>query len=330
MSLLTSADTVHGRRVRSKFGVISPPPLKERVKIDAVTLALPSENEAPQVSGIGRRRDSLWPTEEQSKAQTQARADFKIIIFQMKLLLLAIMAQQVHRKNETMRRPARGTAGLLQPTMLNQLQPVLGEPAEWLGDWHPLVEQLGSANGLAALSEVSAAMQIPQVHDLPSLRRFLHDYQQQFLLPVELPAIQRAFDHTCRHEVRELVEFDRQLAEDSTVRPFAEASRRVGQCELQKLRPLRDERIVRRYLEAVEHGEANAWHTLVYGLTLALYSLPLRQGLLGYGFQTTRGFIYSAAKSLELSEKDCRGLLEELCANLPASVETVIAQRAAA
>jgi urease accessory protein UreF len=215
-------------------------------------------------------------------------------------------------------------------TMWKQLQPVLGEPAEWLGDWHPLVEQLGSTNGLVALSDVSAFMQIPVVHDLTSLRRFLRDYQTHILLRHELPAIHRAFDHTCRHEVRELTEFDRQLEGEPALKPFAEASRRVGQTELLKLRPLRDERIVRRYLESVERREANAWHTLGYGLTLALYSMPLRQGLLGFGFQTTRGFIYSAARSLQLSEQDCRTLLEELCANMPGAVEVLIAQRAAA
>ena len=214
--------------------------------------------------------------------------------------------------------------------MWQQFQPALGEPAEWLGDWHPLAEQLGSANGLVALSEVSASLRISPLQDLPSLRRFLQDYQKEILLPIELPAIQRAFDHTCRHEVRELFEFDKRLAEQSAIRPFAEASRRVGQCELQRLRPLRDERIVRRYLEAVAHGEANAWHTLVYGLTLALYSLPLRQGLLGYGFQTARGFIYAAARPLQLSEMDCRALLEALCASLPEAVEALIARREAA
>jgi len=143
--------------------------------------------------------------------------------------------------------------------------------------------------------EISASLKVPLVHDLASLRRFLLDYQKQILLPHELPAIQRAFDHACRHEVRELAEFDRQLANEAALKPFAEASKRIGQTELLKLRPLRDERIVRRYQEAVDRGEANAWHTLVYGLTLALYSMPLRQGLLGYGFQTSRGFIYSAA-----------------------------------
>jgi urease accessory protein UreF len=214
--------------------------------------------------------------------------------------------------------------------MWEQFQPALGEPTEWLGDWHPLAEQLGSTNGLVALSELSAAMRIPQVHDLATLRRFLLDYQTQILLPHELPAIQRAFDHASRHEVRELAEFDRQLAGEPALRPFAEASRRAGQTELLRLRPLRDERIVRRYLEAVERGEAAAWHTLVYGLTLALYSVPLRQGLLGYGFQTARGFIYAAAKTLRMSEQECRALLEELCGNLPQAVEDLIARRVAA
>jgi urease accessory protein UreF len=211
-----------------------------------------------------------------------------------------------------------------------QFQPEQGEPTDWLGDWHPLAEQLGSANGLVALSDISTSMQVPLVHDLPSLRQFLTSYQKQLLLPIELPAIQRAFDHACRHEMRELAEFDRRLANEASLRPFAEASKRIGQTELVKLRPLRDERIVRRYLEAVERNEANAWHTLVYGLTLALYSIPLRQGLLGYGYQTTRGFIYSAAKGLQFSEMDCRALLDELCGNLPAAVEGLIAQRVAA
>jgi len=210
------------------------------------------------------------------------------------------------------------------------LQPVQGEPTDWLGDWHPLAEQLGSANGLVALSDISASLQIPIVHDLASLKHFLVSYQNQLLLPIELPAIQRAFDHTCRHEVRELAEFDRQLATEPALKPFAEASRRIGHTELLKLRPLRDERIVRRYLDSVDRGEASAWHTLVYGLTLALYSVPLRQGLLGYGYQTMRGFIYAAAKPLKLSEKDCRQLLDELCGNLPATVESLIAQRAPA
>jgi urease accessory protein UreF len=111
---------------------------------------------------------------------------------------------------------------------------------------------------------------------------------------------------------------------------FAAPSRRVGQGQLQKLRPLRDQRIVQRYLQAVESGAAHGWHTLVYGLTLAIYSLPLRQGLLGYAHQTMRGFIYSAAATLRLSERECRDLFDESCADLPAAVDVLLREKAAA
>ena len=104
----------------------------------------------------------------------------------------------------------------------------------------------------------------------------------------------------------------------------------MGRSQLQKLRPLRDQRVVQRYLDAVETGRASGWHTLVYGVTLAVYSLPSRQGLLGYAHQTTRGFIYSAARMLRLSERQCRELFDDLCANLPQAVETLLAQEAAA
>ena len=130
--------------------------------------------------------------------------------------------------------------------------------------------------------------------------------------------------------MRELVALDQSLAGQPILTEFAAASRRVGQSQLRKLRPLRDQRVVQRYLHAVESGEAHGWHTLVYGLTLAVYSLPLRQGLLGYAHQTTRGFIYSAARMLSLSERQCRALFDSLCASLPEAVEALVAQKAAA
>ena len=214
--------------------------------------------------------------------------------------------------------------------MVKQTQLALSDAAEWLGDWHPLAEQLGSTAGLVTLSSVSATLRLVPVHDLPSLRRFLGNYQSEILLPFELPAIQSAHAHAARHELRELVAFDQSLASQPILSHFAAASRRVGQNQLRKLRPLRDQRVVQRYLRAVESGEASGWHTLVYGLTLAVYSLPLRQGLLGYAHQTTRGFIYSAARMLRLSECQCRAVFDGLCADLPQAVEALVAQKAIA
>ena len=209
--------------------------------------------------------------------------------------------------------------------MFSDTQLALTDAAEWLGDWHPLAEQLGSSDGLVELGSVSSLLEVRPVHDSRSLRAFLLKYQQRILLPAELPAIQSAHGHAARHEVRELIALDQRLGHEEVLKTFAEPSRRVGQAQLQKLRPLRDQRVVQRYLQAVELGDANGWHTLVYGLTLAIYSLPLRQGLLGYAHQTTRGFIYAAARMLQLSEHQCRELFDDVCRQLPAAVGTVLA-----
>ncbi|HVV00174.1 MAG TPA: urease accessory UreF family protein, partial [Verrucomicrobiae bacterium] len=132
--------------------------------------------------------------------------------------------------------------------------------------------------------------------------------------------------HALRTEVRELIALDQQLIDEPSLLNFSAASRRVGQAQIQKLRPLRDSRVVQRYLNAVEAGQAHGWHTLVYGLTLAVYSLPLRQGLLGYAHQMTRSFIYNAARFLRLSEQQCRELFNELSAGLALAVESMLKQ----
>lgn len=208
--------------------------------------------------------------------------------------------------------------------MVDGKQLALRDAAEWLGDWHPLAEQLGSADGLVTMGAVTALLSLPPVHNLSSFRDFMRGYQSRILIPFEMPSIQTAHEYAANHGVRELVALDQRLAEEPLLRLFAEPSRRVGRHQLQKLRPLRDERVVQRYLKAVDEGRAQAWHTLVYGLTLWLYSLPLRQGLLGYAHQTTRGFIYAAARNLQLSERTCRALFDELCAELPQAVEELV------
>src|SRR5262245_9836962 len=214
--------------------------------------------------------------------------------------------------------------------MVKQTQLALSDAAEWLGDWHPLADQLGSTDGLVALCSACALLCLKPVEDLASLGHFLRQYQTRVLLPLELPAIQSAHGHAARHEVRELVALDQQLAGEPALKTFACACRRVGQWHVRTLRPLRDDRVVQRYLRAVESGRAHGWHTLVYGLTMAIYSLPLRQGLLGYAQQTTRGFIYAAARSLRLSERQCRGLFDDLCEASPGAVEAALTHKALA
>src|SRR5690242_8988435 len=128
--------------------------------------------------------------------------------------------------------------------MARQTPMTLSDPAEWLGDWHPLAHQLGSADGLVTLASASALLRLKSIHSVSSLRQFLRNYQRRILFPLELPAIESGHGHAVRNEARELIELDCRLAQEPLLHQFAEASRRVGQYQLQKLRPLRDQRLV--------------------------------------------------------------------------------------
>ena len=78
------------------------------------------------------------------------------------------------------------------------------------------------------------------------------------------------------------------------------------------------------FLGAVNEGSAYGWHTLVYGIILSTYSLPLRQGLLHYGRQTLGGFIGSATRSLDLPHDASLQLQVELNSSLPPLIEETI------
>ena len=197
-------------------------------------------------------------------------------------------------------------------------------PAELLGDPHPLLEQLGNAGDMAVAAPIADAIQFQRVLDLPSLRQFLNAYRETILVPIELPAIVAAYQHAARGEIKELIALDGRLAAERASREFAVASCRVGQRQLGKLRPLRDQRLVQRYLAAIEAGAARGWHTVVYGVSLAMFSLPLRQGLQHYGEQTLGGFVQSAARSLRLAEVDCDALLAAEANELPRAISTAL------
>ena len=192
-------------------------------------------------------------------------------------------------------------------------------------DTRTLSEQLGSAEELTTLSPIACAHQLNRIHSLPALRDFLVEYANSTLGPREFPAIVQAWDLAGRNYIRELLALDRDLASNKDLREFEMASRAVGKRQLNRMRPLKDMRVIQRYREAVNEGTAYGWHTLVYGLVLSTYSLPLRQGLLHYGRQTLGGFIHAAARTLDLSHTACLELQLELSNDLRPQVEKVIA-----
>jgi len=200
------------------------------------------------------------------------------------------------------------------------------KPEALLGHWHPLLEQLGSSDVLAMLNGFTDAFFCPKIDNVETLGVFLEAYQQQRLYSLEWPAIVRAHSFACHNHSRELIALDRAMVEIESHPGFARASRCVGKMQLQNLRPLRDHRVVQRYLEAVDGQQAEGWHTLVYGLTLAVYSLPLRQGLVNYARQSLNGFIDAAGRPLQIPHEECQALLERQCIEMGAQLEKLLHQ----
>jgi urease accessory protein UreF len=158
-----------------------------------------------------------------------------------------------------------------------------------------------------------------------SLRDFLEGYETRMLVPLEMPAITRARFHAARGHPRELIALDRELANQPVPPAFASASRRVGRVQLERLRPLRDERTVQRYRAAVEAGDAAGWHTVVYGITLAVYSWPLRHGLLTYAQAALSGLALAAGRAPGYAGPACREMVQTFLLRLPAAMQQTLA-----
>ena len=207
--------------------------------------------------------------------------------------------------------------------MPDKIQPAIAAADECV-DPRPLTEQLGSAEELTTLSPTACPHYLTKIHSLPSLRDFLFAYSEKTLGPHELPSIYTAYQCAMQNFSRELLALDQQVAADFSTQDFQLASHHVGKRQLNRMRALKDVRTVQRYRDAVNEGKAHGWHTLVYGLVLATYSIPLRQGLLHYGRQTLGGFIHSAARSLDLPDSACLELQIEMNSALRPLIEETL------
>jgi urease accessory protein UreF len=191
-------------------------------------------------------------------------------------------------------------------------------------DTRPLTEQLGSADELTTLSPIACSHQLTKIHSLGSLQEFLIHYRDTALGPLEFRHIYAGYNLTSQNHLRELLALDLEISKNPAIEALQLASRHVGKRQLNRLRAMKDLRLVQRYREAVNEGKAFGWHTLVYGVVLSTYSLPLRQGLLHYGRQTLGGFIGSATRTLDLPEDAVLSLQMELNSSLPKLIEETI------
>ncbi len=183
-----------------------------------------------------------------------------------------------------------------------------------LGDVRALGRILGSPAGL------TLAQKFPPDDSSRGragrLALFLRKYTFEVLIPSELTVIRDSYCFTEQSQALELIDLDLRLQQGSRMPGFAAASVQTGQRQLTQLKPLRDHRVVQKYIRSVESGEAKGWHTVVYGLTLAVYSLPIVEGILNYAEQTLFGLAGAAtaghASPGIVPEELLRPLLDEL------------------
>lgn len=191
---------------------------------------------------------------------------------------------------------------------------------------HPglLADRLGSTEGLVRLAQEAAEAPIETQGTHSHWKKILSHYRDQILISLEWPTIVEAHEHTSRQRVRELIDLDRRLGMDARWQLQAEVSSRTGKTHLVRLRPLKDQRVVQRYIDAVEHGLAHAWHPVVYGAILSIYSMPLRQGLLHYSWIAlcSRLLRLPRQKTVPLEQNVAR--LHAIYETLPVSLEHLL------
>jgi hypothetical protein len=198
------------------------------------------------------------------------------------------------------------------------------------GDASLLLRQMAADEALPELGGAASAFRGRNLKTIEDLRRHSLEYQTQVLHPIELPAVIRAWQFASHGGARELSLLDNELSSHPALHELAVASQRVGRIHLKRLRPLRDHRVVQRYLAAIERGESTGWHMIVYGLILSVYSIPLRQGLIHYGCASIRGLLLGAgSNTCQGTEAALTGLEREGSLSLPGAVGHAIASSGA-
>ncbi len=169
--------------------------------------------------------------------------------------------------------------------------------------------------------DVESLLGEQQVCDADSLRRFLARWLENGVAQIDLPVIRWAHECATRNDANGLVELDRLVSSLPLPSALRRASLRVGRSQLRQLAPLKGHKCVARYQAAVEAGHAEGHNPIVYGVFLHLFSIPLREGLLAYGFQTVRGFASAAAAALVLDPSQGQSIAADVCSQLPLRVE---------
>lgn len=194
------------------------------------------------------------------------------------------------------------------------------------GGLHPYAAQLDALEGVLCVDTIAGALGTARVGTVLELSVLLERYRVTLLEPVELPAVAAAHRHAARGEALELIALDESLVGTHPEwLQLAPASQRFGTDHLKRLQPLRDERVVQRFLAAACKGRTPANHPVVFGLTMAVFSIAPRQGLADYAHSALESVMATAAGKLKLTQADRNDLINRSQSRLPEAIERMVA-----
>jgi len=191
---------------------------------------------------------------------------------------------------------------------------------------HPYEAQLDALEDVLGADLVAGALGMGPLTSADELAVALEHYRTTLLEPIELPTLTKARRLASRGRTKELIALDQNfLGNHPEWLPLSTGSTRFGRDYLSRLRPLRDERVVQRMLEAVQTGKSPGHHHIVFGLTMAVYSIPARQGLADYAQGALEALISSAAGKLNLTQDDRNALFARSQSRLPEAIDRMVA-----
>ena len=191
---------------------------------------------------------------------------------------------------------------------------------------HPYEAQLDALEGVLCADLIAGILGLPPVKSAADSAVVLERYRANLLEPIELPFIARAHRFAHGGRAKELIAADQALVGNHPEwLQLAPPSTRFGCDYLARMRPLRDERVVQRFLGAVRVGKAPGNHITVFGLTMAVFSIAPRQGLAEYAQAALEAVVATAAGKLKLTQDVRAELLERSQANLPEAISRMVA-----
>lgn len=187
--------------------------------------------------------------------------------------------------------------------------------AEVLQDLRELGVEVTAPAADSVPSTVGFPADLARVQSWSEFEERLSRHAREVIVARDWPVVLRAWDLAQQGLSRELVALDHSW--DPGDGPgMAEASWRVGRRQLNRLRPLRDLRVVQKYLSAIDAGTARGWHPMVFGVVMAAFGIPLRQGLVHYATQTATGWCDAVLRIREWSREEGELSVDRVCAPL--------------